>query len=712
MAAIGTTALLLTLIAAVVSFIVSLALFGSRSRWRSSWPLVSALVVCGLLTIAVAMLLTGLLTHNFSMQYVAEYGSTTMSVPYLVSAIWAGNGGSLLFWAWVISLLSVMFAAQKRNRQGPFLQYAMPIIMVAVFFFSLTILRADSPFVTLASPPADGSGLNPLLENPGMIFHPLLLLVSYAAFVIPFALAVAALWSRKLDDSWLPSARRWTLFAWLALGLGNLVGMWWAYVELGWGGYWAWDPVENSGFMPWLLATAFLHSMIMQKRRGTFKMWNVALIAATFNLVIFGTFMTRGGFSQLHSFADTGMAPYFITFLAVMILIPFGLIVSRRRELKGKEEIDAVVSRDATFFLNNILLVLVTLATFIGSVTPGVSKLASGTGATQGVDKSFFIMINVPILMAVIVLAGICALIGWRKPAGRDVWRRLVWPIGIAIAAGIVLVVFKVTNGAALTTYVLSVFAVAAVGSQWLFEIGGAGKRSLTAYPGSFVRLLGANRPRYGAYIVHISLAVVAVGIAASSLFKTSNLRILAIGESMDVGAYTLTYQGIDYNETGHKGILEATLTVTDGARPLPPMKPAKIYWDVNQQWYGEVAIRSTLTEDLYVILSDWDHQASTATFEVLVNPLVDWIWIGAGIFMLGGLISWWPGREAPQTAAETIPASVPVGAAQGRPAGAPGQPRPPAPAQPSPAGQRPASQPARPAGAPAPRRKKRHGRR
>jgi len=667
MSAFGTLILFLALGVSAFSVILSVTRLLPGSKERAATPVTTVALTAGLLTLSVLLLAIALITHNFQLEYVASYTSTGMSLPYLISALWAGNGGSLLFWAWLLSIFAVVLVFRTKNRASPLVAYATPVMMFTVLFFAVLLLATTNPFVGLATAPAQGQGLNPQLQNPGMIFHPPFLLAGYAAITVPFALALGALFSRRSDNSWLAPARRWALFAWLLLGIGNLVGMWWAYVELGWGGYWAWDPVENAGLMPWLMATAFIHSLMMQNRKGTFKVWNIALIIAAFNLTIFGTFMTRGGFSPMHSWQDTGMAPYFLTFIAITLFIPTWALISRRKELKGKEEIESVVSREGTFFLNNLLLVAITVVTLIGSVVPAILKLASGQEI--GVNQTFFNMVNAPLLLGVILLAGLCTIIGWRKMTGKELARRYLWPAALTIILGIILAVLKVSSAAAIAGYMLSAFALTAVVSQWLSELGAGGK-SLAIYPSRFWSLLRANRPRYGAYIVHIAIAVIAIGIIGSSLFDVSKEATLAKGESLNIKDYGVRYDNVVYAQQGDDDVVRATVSVTKGAESLGIMYPEKLYSTSYDQWVSEVAIRSTLAEDLYIILGDWGHDG-TATIKVLVNPLVDWIWIGGGLFMVGGVIAFWPGRQAPR-AGET---DTPQTEATGQPA------KPPAPA-------------------------------
>ncbi|MFC2003917.1 heme lyase CcmF/NrfE family subunit, partial [Chloroflexota bacterium] len=396
MADIGYIALLLALVAAIYSAIAFV--FGARGRppeVRDS-ARNSLLAVFGLVSISVATLVHALVTHNFQIEYVASYSSHDTSLPYLISGLWAGNAGSLLFWAWLLSLLATIVALQKRDRSRELVSYASTIIMATEAFFLVLLLFVSNPFHKLAFAPVEGMGLNPMLENPGMIIHPPAVLAGYVGFTIPFAFAIAALLTRRLGDEWIVAVRRWTLLAWLLLGIGNIIGAWWAYVELGWGGYWAWDPVENAGLMPWLVATAFLHSAMMQRRRGMLKVWNMVLIIMTFSLSIFGTFLTRSGIlSSVHTFSESSLGPFFLVFIGATIIGSMGLVYYRSEGLKSEGEMESLVSRESTFLLNNLLLVGAVFAILLGTIFPLISQVVRGVKI--GVGAPFFNQINGPI---------------------------------------------------------------------------------------------------------------------------------------------------------------------------------------------------------------------------------------------------------------------------------------------------------------------------
>ncbi len=644
MADIGYIALFLALIASIYSAIAFA--FGGRGKHRE---LINSarnglLVTCGLVTLSVAALVYALVTHDFQIEYVASYTSRDLSLPYLLSALWAGNAGSLLFWAWLLSLFATVVVLQKRNTGKELVPYASAIIMVTQAFFLILLLLISNPFHKLSFIPAEGMGLNPLLENPGMIIHPPTLLAGYVGFTIPFAFAIAALLTRRFGDEWIITIRRWTLVAWLFLGVGNLIGAWWAYVELGWGGYWAWDPVESASFMPWLVATAFLHSIMMQRRRGMLKVWNMVLIILTFSLTIFGTFLTRSGIlSSVHTFSESALGIFFLVFIGITVFGSLILLYYRKEELKGEAEMESLVSRESTFLLNNLLLVGAAFAIFLGTVFPLISEAVRGVKVSVGAP--FFNQVTGPIFLAIILLTGICTLIGWRRASIRDLIRNFLWPLVESLMLGIALFFLGVSELYAIIHFCLFSFVLCTILYEWFRGTKARHRMRAENYLKAFWGLIWANRPRYGGYIVHIAIILIAMGVAGSSLYSVEKEVVLVPGESMTIKNYTLTYDNIDEYETESKGVVIATLSVYNQGKFIGKLTPEKYFHRSYEQPVTEVAIRSTIIEDLYVILLDWDADGNTA-FKVLVNPLVNWIWIGGGVFVLGGLIAFWPERQ------------------------------------------------------------------
>ncbi|MDP2729460.1 MAG: heme lyase CcmF/NrfE family subunit [Dehalococcoidales bacterium] len=645
MADIGYISLLLALVASIYSAVsFALGARGKQPRLVASAKN-SLLAACGLVSISVGILLYALVTHKFQIEYVASYTSSDLSLAYLLSALWAGNAGSLLFWAWLLSIFATVLLLQKRDLGKNLIPYASSIIMVTQAFFLILLLWVSNPFHTLPFVPAEGMGLNPLLENPGMIVHPPALLAGYVGFTIPFAFAMAALLTRRLGDEWLIVIRRWTLVAWLFLGIGNLIGGWWAYVELGWGGYWAWDPVENASFIPWLTATAFLHSIMMQRRRGMLKVWNMALIIITFSLSILGTFLVRSGvLSSVHTFAESPvLGNLFLAFIGITLFGSLGLLYHRSKELKSEAEMESLVSRESTFLLNNLLLVGAAFATFLGTFFPVISEAVRGTKISVG--PPFFNQVNGPIFLAIILLAGICTLIGWRRASIKNLVRNFLGPLVAALILGIVLFVLGIRQWYALIAFVVCGFVLSTILYEWFRGSRARHRMRGDNYLKAFFGLIGANRPRYGGYIVHIGIILIAIGVVGSSLYNVEREITLKPGESMTINNYIITYENITSYDTQSKSVVTTTLSVSNGGELLGRLTPEKYFHRSYEQSVTEVAIRSTLLEDLYVIFIGWEEDGATA-FKVIINPLVSWIWIGGGVFILGGLIAFWPERQ------------------------------------------------------------------
>jgi cytochrome c-type biogenesis protein CcmF len=644
MAEIGYIALVLALVASIYSIIAFVISARSEHPGLIASARKSLLAVSVLVTISVVVLLIALTSHQFQIEYVYSYTSSDLPLPYLISALWAGNAGSLLFWGWLLSLFAAVVVLRKRAQGGELIPYASAIIMVTEAFFLIILLFAQNPlslgfvFHKLSSIPAEGYGLNPLLENPGMIFHPPILLGGYAVFAIPFAFAIAALITRRLDG-WTSVIKRWVLLGWLLLGIGNLIGAWWAYVELGWGGYWAWDPVENAGLMPWLVATAFLHSIMLQKRKGMFKLWNTALIVFAFILTIFGTFVTRSDIlASVHTFGKTAMGPLFLAFLIITLLGSLTLLFYRRKDLRDESEISSFISRDSTFLLNNLLLVIATTAIFLGTVF--------------GSKQIFFNQVVVPVFLVVLLLSGVCILITWRRPPIKRLRFNLLWPAMVSLIVVIILVICGIRQWYALVAFLLCGFAISAVLSQWFRDVLARSRAKAEGYLTAFLNLIQSNQSRYGGYIVHIAIVIIAIGVIGSSVFDVEKEASLTPGSSMDINNYSLNYEGLHFYGAQNRMIVSAEVSVYKGDRFISVLSP-QVYFSPNFEGVGEVAIRSTLTEDLYIILAGWEpidsedlSKGYTAGLSVKVNPLVIWIWIGGVIFLIGGLLAFLSERQ------------------------------------------------------------------
>jgi cytochrome c-type biogenesis protein CcmF len=602
----------------------------------------AAWAVFGLVVLAVVILLRSLLTHDFSLEYVAAYSSSTLPTNYVVAALWGGQKGSLLFWTFMLSLFTAIVQWQNRERNRELMPWVTATLMtVAVFFLGLVTFITD-PFERLPTPAIEGADLNPLLQNYWMMIHPPSLYTGYVSASVPFAFAIAALATGRLGDQWIRSTRRWALFSWFFLSLGNLFGAMWAYEVLGWGGYWAWDPVENAAFMPWLVSTAFLHSVMIQEKKDMLRVWNMVLVLLTFSLTIFGTFLTRSGvISSVHSFTQSGLGPFFIGFLLLVLLVAGGLVAYRLPELRTSGTIESFFSREAAFLFNNLILVGIAFAVFWGTVFPVISEWVRGVKITVG--PPFFNRVNAPLGIALLFLMGIGPVIAWRRATPRNLWRAFAWPVGAALVAGGVLLAAGMGLGGACLTFVCGVFALGTVVQEFARGMRARQAMMRESPPRALARLVGKNRRRYGGYIIHIGSVSIFVGIAASSMFRTEVQQTLKVGDEMHVGRYTLRYDRIDTQEDGHLSRLAAVLPVFVGGQQIDTLRPEKRFYKKPKQPTTEVANRSTLREDLYVVLGSYDPKTQLATIQAYVNPLVVWIWLGGLILALGTAVAVWP---------------------------------------------------------------------
>ncbi|MDA8217378.1 MAG: cytochrome c biogenesis protein CcsA, partial [Dehalococcoidales bacterium] len=481
----------------------------------------------------------------------------------------------------------------------------------------------------------------------------------YVGLTIPFAIAVAALVTGKLEGDWIQRARPWALFAWLMLGIGNVLGAQWAYVELGWGGYWAWDPVENASLMPWLIATAFLHAAVVQRRTKMFRVWSVGLIAAAFLLSIFGTFITRSGIiSSVHAYGQSALGPFFLVFLTAAVVFSVGLIAWRWSHLRRGDDLETFMSRENWVLLTNFVFIGATVTILLGTLYPVLSELF--TGQQIQLDISFYNRVDGPVLLLLIAIMGICPILAWRRSSREAMLRGLLAPAAGALVVGVALVLLGVGQVIAVVAFAVCAFVIFTHAGVWYRGVRQHrrlhGGNPLSALAG----MVGGNRPRYGAHIVHVAIAVMAVGVIGSSFLGTVAQANLKVGQTMDVGGYTLRYEGLAQSSTPSKEVFTATVTVLQNGRVLGQMTPETYFPTTYQQTVSEVAIRTTPQEDLYVILAGWADDGS-ATFNVHVNPLVVWIWVGGALLLFGGAVALWPEprlqpRAVAEEAAERLP--------------------------------------------------------
>jgi cytochrome c-type biogenesis protein CcmF len=593
--------------------------------------------------VASGVLLAALLRHDFSFVYVSKHTSLELPRPYTVSAFWGGQEGSLLLWLLILTGYSAAAVLLGRRSAPSLLAWTVPVLGAVTVFFSFLLVAVASPFATQAAP-ADGLGLNPSLQNPYMLAHPPFLYLGFVGLTIPFVFAMGALAARRSDELWVVISRRWTLVAWMLLGFGQLLGAHWAYVEVGWGGYFAWDPVENAALMPWLAATAFLHSVMIQEKRGMLKIWNVLLVVGAFALALFGTFLTRSGIlSSIHSFTESSIGPWFLGFIGVVVAGSTALIVSRLPLLRSKTRLESPVSREATFLYNNLLLVAFCLTILWGVAYPILTEALRGEPVTVGPPYyNFFLKaFGLPLL----VLMGIGPLIAWRRASLRGLGRIFAWPLGVAASSGLFLLALGAGSSIpGLVGYTFCVFVLASIVLE--FVRGTRARQALSggSWAGAFAQLVGRNRRRYGGYVVHASIVLLAIGVIGSSAYDTTREQRLQPGESIVVRDYTLTYRGTTQERGPNAVELRAVVDVERDGERLGTMRPGKNSYLAEQQVSNESAIRSDRLngEDLFLIAEQLE-PGGPVFLKVLVKPLVNVIWLAGFVFVGGALIALWP---------------------------------------------------------------------
>jgi cytochrome c-type biogenesis protein CcmF len=642
MAFIGQLALALALFLALYS--IGANIYGIR-RERGDF-LVSARhslwAMTAMVALAAVALWSALLKSDFNLEYVASYTSTTLPIAYKITALWGGQQGSLLLWTLLLSVFTGIVAFQNRERNPEIGPYVL-IVMAGVGGFFLGMLNfVTRPFDPLIPAPAQGTDLNPLLQNYWMAIHPPSLYTGYVSTTVPFAFACAALLTGRLDDGWIQSTRRWALFSWFFLSLGNLFGARWAYEVLGWGGYWAWDPVENAAFMPWLVMTAYIHSVMVQERKDMLKVWNLALIGLAFSLTLFGTFLTRSGvISSVHSFTQSGLGPYFLSFLLIVVVGYAGLLLSRVKDLRSPAELESYLSREAAFLFNNLVLVGIAFTVFWGTIFPVLSEAVRGVKITVG--PPFFNQVIAPLGLALIFLMGVGPLIAWRKATPNNLIQSFTAPAVIGLMTGLIASVAGIRDWYVLTGFSLAAFVLGSVIVEFERGVVARGRTVHEKPARALVKLVAKNNRRYGGYIVHIGVALAFVGIIGSQLFKTEVKRSVRDGQSFEVGSYKLVYLGLASLDTAHLEKLSAHLDLMRNGKKLEVLEPAKLFYKAAQQPATKVAIRSTLTADLYTVLAGVDDKSGMATFDVFLTPLVSWLWLGGLIIALGTVVAIWP---------------------------------------------------------------------
>jgi len=602
------------------------------------------LVVAFFLALASAALIASFLSHDFGVSYVAQHSSMAMPWYFTTAAFYGGQEGSLLYWALMLAVFSAIFVLTAKRTAPVLVPYVIATLVAIESFLLIVLITVSNPFARLPVAPRDGVGLNPLLMDTGMLVHPPMLLMGYMSFSIPFAFAVAAMITGKLDSEWLRSIRRWTLAAWSIQTTGLILGAWWAYHVLGWGGYWGWDPVENAALLPWLTATAFLHSTMVQERRGMLKVWNLVLVVASFTLAIFGTFEVRSGIiSSVHSFAYSDIGSYFLVFLVIIIVASTLLFLYRLPKLRPEQEFDSPLSREGIFLLNNLLLVGIAFATLWGTIFPLISVALRQQTMTVG--PPFYNAVNGPLFLILILAMGVGPLLAWRRTSWRVLGRNLGVPALAAAACAAILPLLGVRDIWANIGFAVCTFSAGAIFYE-LWRGMRVRHRHGESYAQALIMLFRRYRQRYGGYIVHLGLVMLAVGVIGSHFFQAQQDATLKAGQEMHVGGYTLKYYGNIGETYPGTSSVKSILQVWQGGQYEGFIYPGRVFYqNFNDQPVSIISISTFGLTDLYVFLADWNG-ASEATIRVFINPLTPLVWYGGALMLLGGIVCWWPERR------------------------------------------------------------------
>ncbi len=659
---IGSFSLLLALALALYSFVIGVMALLRKDARLGETARRAGVAVFVAVTIAALALVTAALSNDFSLAYILHHSNRDLPVAYKIAALWSGQEGSLLFWAWLLSAYG--FVLRVRHKVDPQLTaHASAVIAAVQVFFLLLVNFAAHPFALVSGTiPPDGNGLNPLLQYPEMVIHPPMLYLGYVGVTVPFAFALSALIMKYPGEKWIHITRRWTMVTWLFLTCGIFLGAHWAYSVLGWGGYWGWDPVENASFLPWLTGTAFLHSVMMQEKRGMMKQWNMWLIFTTFFLAIFGTFLTRSGVvSSVHAFAQSGIGPWFLWFLSLTAAVCVGFFVKNQKYLKTEHHLESLVSRESSFLFNNLLLLVSCFAVLWGTLFPVLSEWVTGSKVTVG--PPFFNRVNVPIALFLLLLTGVGPLLAWRKTSLDSLRRNFLIPTLIATAAAVLLVVGGMRPWRDISAfYSLIAITLAVLVTATIFSEFYRGGRVIAQHQHSsilsgMVQLTRRNTRRYGGYIVHLGVVIVIVGFAGAA-FNMDNEQALGNGESMQIGSYTLVNRSFTEDDNNNYHSQWAIIDVFKGGRQIDTLYPERRFYKASEQTATMVANRSRLNEDLYLVFAGVSQDTGVPVIKAHLNPLVMWIWIGAWFIIAGTGIALVPNMAAVRVAS-TAPARV-----------------------------------------------------
>jgi cytochrome c-type biogenesis protein CcmF len=653
---IGSTSVIVALLAAVVTAVAGIGggfrrdeKLGSVARWASYLSFFA-------MTVAFVTMEWALLTHDFSVEYVARVGSRETPLYYSAISLWSSLDGSILFWGWILSAYAALVAYVRRDSSSRLTPFANGVMgVVAIFFYGLLIGPAN-PFGAVYPVPANGPGPNPLLQNhPLMGLHPPMLYFGYVGLTVPFAFAIAALLSGKLDEEWVRTTRRWTVAPWAFLSVGIIAGAWWSYEVLGWGGYWAWDPVENASFLPWLTATAFLHSVMVQERRGMLKTWNLTLIIGTFLLVLFGTFLTRSGvLESVHAFTEGAIGMLFLSFIAFISIVSLALIGWRSDRLHAPGHIDGIVSRESAFILNNLVLVAFTFTVLLGTTFPLIVEAINQNRVSVG--PPYFNKVSVPLGLLLLFLMGVGPALPWRRATPEKLRRTFLVPVLAGIASFVVVFALGMRAFWPLLTIGFAGFVMATIVEEFRKGIRARRRIAGVSSPVALWQILTRNSRRYGGYVVHAGIVVIIVALAISGTWRFEREVTLNRGEHMVLGDYVVQFDDVWGQEEDHRFVVGSRFTVFREGEELGTLEPRMNYYPNSQQPIATPAVRSSLKEDLYLTLMAFDQeQGRHATVRAIVNPAVPWLWIGGMIVALGGILAVAPQRKGGRPALATV---------------------------------------------------------
>jgi cytochrome c-type biogenesis protein CcmF len=664
----GSFALILAFVCAVYAFVGGIAAIITRHPLLIKSARQAGIAVCALIFTATLSLVYLFFSDNYSVAYVVSHSNRDLSTFFKVAALWSGQEGSLLFWSFLLAIYVISVLLTYRNKNGELMPYV-GVILAGVQLFFLTISNfVASPFKALGVvnaiggtdlvARADGNGLNPVLQYPEMVIHPPNLYSGYTGFTIPFAFALAALLARYPGEKWIHLTRKWTMIAWCFQTMGILLGAHWAYAVLGWGGYWGWDPVENASLLPWLTGTAFLHSVMMQEKRGMMKVWNVWLVFITFMLCILGTLLTRSGVvSSVHAFAQSSIGGWFIGFLLIVIAVCLAAYFKNKDYLKSENQLDSMISRESSFLFNNLVLLVACIAILSGTLFPVFSEWF--TGSRISVGAPFFNKVNIPLGLMLLFLTGVGPLLAWRKTSTESMKRNFQGPVIAGLLGCVVAFLLGTREMFALICFSLCVFVAATIVQEFYRGARVVRTRSGASWLASCVDLTLRNTRRYGGYIVHVGMVMIFIGLAGQAFNKEVEKEV-PIGSTVNIGKYELLLQSMDQKQEKNYVADRMIVEVMKDHKPVMMLYPERRNFPTNQESGTMVAIYSTLKEDLYVVYAGMNPETNLPTLHVFINPLVKWVWWGGMVVVMGTIVALVPNRAAVVVLART---EVPAGA-------------------------------------------------